>query len=101
MSHVSSVVWPLVLTSSPPQPSSAADVALQDTPNPSAASPLPHTKAKAHALTRKSYIANQNNICPKPPREDIVNGSFSSRPGRYHADGGSCPTFHCRIAWTN
>jgi hypothetical protein len=56
-----------MLTSSPPQPSSVADVAPQDTRGPSAASPLPHTKPRAHALTRKSYVANQNNICPNPP----------------------------------
>jgi hypothetical protein len=78
--------------------SSAVDVALQDTQNPSTTSPLPHTKPRAHALTQKSYVANQNNICPRPPQEDIANGSFSSRPGRYHADSGSHPTFHCHKA---
>jgi hypothetical protein len=86
------------LTSSPPKPSSAADVAPQDTRDPSVASPLPHTKPRAHALTRKSYVANQNNICPKPLKEDIADGSFSNTPQPYRADGASCPTFHCYIA---
>jgi hypothetical protein len=54
VSHASSVVRPLMLTSSPPQPSSTANVTLQDTPDPSVASSLPHTKPKAHALTQKS-----------------------------------------------
>jgi hypothetical protein len=98
VSHASSVVRPLMLTSSPPQPSSTADVALQDTLDPSVASPFPHTKPRAHALTRKCYVANQNNICPKPPQEDIANDSFSSRPGWYRADGGSRPMFHYCVA---
>jgi hypothetical protein len=98
VSDASFIVRLLVLTSFPPQPSSTANVALQDTPDPLAASPLPHTKLRAHVLTRKSYIANQNNICPRPPQEDIANGFFSSRPGRYRAAGGSDPTFHCCIA---
>jgi hypothetical protein len=98
VSQASSVVWPPVLTSSPPQPSFAADVAPQDTWDPLAASPLPHTKPKAHALTQKSYIANQNNICLKPPPEDVADGSFSNTPGSYHADDASHPTFHCHIA---
>jgi hypothetical protein len=58
----------------------------------------PHTKPRAHALTQKSYVANQNNICIKPPQEDIANGFFSSRSGRYCADGGCRPKFHYRIA---
>jgi hypothetical protein len=66
MSHASSVVRFPMLTSSPPQSSSAANVAPQDIRHPSATSPLPHTEPRAHALTRKSYVANQNNICPKP-----------------------------------
>jgi hypothetical protein len=97
MSHASSVVRPPVLTSSPPQPSSAAAIAPQDTCDPSATSPLTHTKPRAHVLTQKSYIANQNNICPKPPQEDIVDDSFSSTPGPYRADGASHLTFHCHI----
>jgi hypothetical protein len=43
VSHAYSVVQSLVLTSSPPQPSFAANVAPQATCDPSAASPLPHT----------------------------------------------------------
>jgi hypothetical protein len=72
-----------VLTSSPPQPSSATDVAPQDTRDPSAASPLPHTKPRAHTLTQKTYVANQNNICPKPAQEDIADSSVSSMPEPY------------------
>jgi hypothetical protein len=101
VSHASSVVRPPVLSSSPPQPLSAADVAPQDTWDPSAASPLPHTKPGAHALTRKTYVANQNNICPKPAQEDIADGSISSTPRPYRADHASCPPFHCCIAQTN
>jgi hypothetical protein len=101
VSHASSVVWPPVLSSSPPQPLSAADVAPQDTRDPSAASPLPHTKPGAHALTRKTYVANQNNICPKPAQEDIADRSISSTPRPYRADHASCPPFHCCIAQTN
>jgi hypothetical protein len=87
-----------MLTSSPPQPSFTTDVAPQDTRDPSTASPLPHTKPRAHALTQKSYVANQNNICAKPTQEDIADDSFSSTPGPYHADGASGPTFHYRLA---
>jgi hypothetical protein len=97
VSHASSVVWPPVLTSPPPQPSSAADVAPQDTQDLSAASPLPHTKPGARALTQKSYVANQNNICLKPAQEDITDSSFSSTPGSYRADGATHPLFHCHI----
>ena len=74
-----------MLTSSPPQPSSATSVAPQDTWDPSATSPLPHTEPRAHALTRKSYIANQNNICPKPSQEDITDGFVYSTLGPYRA----------------
>jgi hypothetical protein len=95
VSHASSIVR---LTSSPPQPSSAADVAPQDTRDPIAASPLPHTKPRAHALTQKSYVANQNNIYPKHPQEVITNGSFSNKPRPYRAKCGSRPMFHCRVA---
>jgi hypothetical protein len=82
-----------MLTSSPPQPSSAPDIAPQDRWDPSAPSPLPHTKPRAHALTQKSYVGNQNNICPKQPHEDIADGSFSSTLGPYRADGASRPMF--------
>jgi hypothetical protein len=61
-----------MLTSSPHQPSSAADVVPQDTQDPSAASPLPHTKPEAHAMTQNTNVENQNNICLKPAQEDIV-----------------------------
>jgi hypothetical protein len=94
VSHVFSIVR---LTSSPPQPSFVANVAPHDTRDPGAASPLPHSKPRVHTLTQKSNVANQNNICLKPPQEDIANGSFSSMPGSYRADAGSHPMFHCRI----
>jgi hypothetical protein len=83
-----------VLTSSPPQSSSAADVAPYDTQDPSAASPLPHTKLGTHALTRKIQIANHNNICPKPYQKDIADGSISNTPGPYRAYRASHPKFH-------
>jgi hypothetical protein len=85
VSHASSVVQSPVLTCFPPQPSSAADVAPQDTQDPLAASPLPHTKPRAHVLTRKTYVANQNNICPKPSQEDITDGFVYSTLGPYRA----------------
>jgi hypothetical protein len=49
VSHASFVVQPPVLTYSPPQPSSAANVDHQYTHDPSIASPLPHTKPGDHA----------------------------------------------------
>jgi hypothetical protein len=98
VSHASSVIRPSMVTSSPPQPSSAGDVAPQDTWGTSAASPLPQTKPRAHALTQKLYVANQNNIYPKPPQEDIADSSFSSMPGPYCADSASHPMFHYCIA---
>jgi hypothetical protein len=101
VSHASSVVRPRVLTSSRPQPSSAADVASQDTRDPSAASPLPHIKPGAHSLAQKTYVANQNNICPKPAQEDIANDFVSSMVGPYHSHCASHPLLHCRIAQTN
>jgi hypothetical protein len=94
VSHVSSVVWPSVLTSSLPQLSYAADVAPQDTRDFSATSPLPHTKPGAHALTRKTYIANHNIICLKPDQEDIADGSISNTLGPYLAHRASCPKFY-------
>jgi hypothetical protein len=83
-----------MLTSFPSQPLFAADVAPQDIWDPSVMTPLPHTKPGAHALTQKTYVANQNNICPKPPQEDIADGSVSSTPEPYHAHHASCPKFH-------
>jgi hypothetical protein len=77
-----------------PQPSSIADVAPQDTRGPLAASPLPHTKTGAHALTRKTYVANQNNICPKSAQEDIADGSVSSMTEPYRAHHASRPKLH-------
>jgi hypothetical protein len=94
VSHTSSVLRPPILTSSPPQPSSVADVDPQDTQGPSVASPLPHTKPRAHALTRKTYVANQNNICLKSAQEDIADGSASSTPEPYRAHCASRPKFH-------
>jgi hypothetical protein len=64
------------------------------TRGPSATSPLPHTKPGAHALTRKSYVANQDNICPNPTQEDIVDGSVSSTPESYRAHRANRPKFH-------
>jgi hypothetical protein len=98
VSHASSVIRPPILTSSPPQSSSVADAAPQDTRGPLAASPFPHTKPITHVLTQKLYVANQNNICPIPPQEDIADGSFSITSGPYRARGASRPMFHCRIA---
>jgi hypothetical protein len=77
---------PLMLTSSPPQPSSAADVAPHDTWDPLVASPLRCTKLIAHALTQKTCIENSNEICPKPAQEYIADSSISSTPGLYHDD---------------
>jgi hypothetical protein len=57
---------PPMLTSSPPQPFSIADVAPHDTRNPLVVSPLLHTKLVAHALTQKTYVANQNESHLKP-----------------------------------
>jgi hypothetical protein len=98
VSHVSSIVRPPMLTSPPPQPSSTAVVAPQDTRDLSATSPLSHTKPGAHYLTQKTYIANQNNICSKPAQEDIADGFVSRTPGSYRA----CrPQFHCHVGQTN
>jgi hypothetical protein len=83
-----------VLTSSPPQPSFVADVAPQDTRDPSATSLFPHTKFGAHALTRKTYIANQNNICPISVQEDIADGFVSGTPEPYHDHRASHPKIH-------
>jgi hypothetical protein len=98
--HASSVVRPPMLTS-PPQPSSTADVAPHDTRDHWAASPLPHTKPVAHALTKKTYVTNQSEICPKPAQEDNADGSISSMLGPFHDDLASLPMFHCLIAQTN
>jgi hypothetical protein len=87
-----------MLTSPPPQPSSIADVAPQDTWDPSAASTLQHTtstlqhtKHVAHALTRKTYVANQNKICPKSALEGTGDGSVPSTPMSYCDDHATHP----------
>jgi hypothetical protein len=38
---------------------------------------------------------------PKHTQKDTPDGSISSTPGLYHADGASHPSFHCRIGQTN
>jgi hypothetical protein len=81
VSHTSSVVRPPVITSSPPRPLAATDVAPQDTYHRSAASSLPDTKPVAHVLTLKTYIANQNKIYHKAAQEDTVDDSVSSMLG--------------------
>jgi hypothetical protein len=96
VSHASSVVRPPVLTSYSPRPSSAADVTPQDTRDPLVASPLSHTKPVAHVLTRKTYIANQNKICPKAAQEDTVDGSVSSTSGPSHNDVARLPMYRHR-----
>jgi hypothetical protein len=99
--RASSVVWPLMLTSSPPQPSSADDVAHQDTRDPSVASPLRHTKPIAHALTQNTYGANQNEVCHKSAQEDIVDGSVFNMLGLYHDDHSTLPILHSLLTRTN
>jgi hypothetical protein len=101
VSHASSVLWSVVLTSSPPHPSSTTDVAPQYTRDHVVASSLPHTKLVAHASTQKTYVINQNKTSPKHAQKDTPDGSVSNTPGTYHADRGSRPTFYCRIAQTN
>jgi hypothetical protein len=64
------------------------------TQGPSATSPLPHTKPGAYVLTRKSYVANQDNICPNPTQEDIVDGSVFSTSEPYRAHRANRPKFH-------
>jgi hypothetical protein len=98
-----------VLTSQPLQlsfvadvaPQFVADVAPQDTHDHVATSSLPHTKTVAHALTQKTYLANQNKMCPKHAQKDTADGSISSMPGLYRADRASHPSFHCRLAQSN
>jgi hypothetical protein len=90
-----------MLTSSPPQPSATVDIAPHDIRDPSVASPLRHTKPVAHALTQKTYIANQNEICSKPTQEDIADGSISSTPGPYFDNHATLPTFHSQLNQTN
>jgi hypothetical protein len=92
------VVRPPLLTSSPPQPSSVTDVPPQDTWDPSAASTLQHTtstlqhtKHIAHALTQKTYVANQNKICPKAALEGTSDGSIPSTPAPYCDDHATHP----------
>jgi hypothetical protein len=76
------------------QPSSTADVAPQDTHDPSAAFPLPQTKPGVHAFSQKTYVANQNNTCPKAAQEDIADSSISNTPESYRAHRVSHPNFH-------
>jgi hypothetical protein len=64
--YISSPARPPGPTSPPHQSFFATDVAPHDTRDPLVASPLPHTKLIAHALTQKTNIANQNKIYPKP-----------------------------------
>jgi hypothetical protein len=68
VSHASSVVRPPVLTSSPPWPASTADIAPQDTQDPSSTSPLLDAKPVPHVLTQKTCVANQDKIGLKPLR---------------------------------
>jgi hypothetical protein len=90
-----------VLTFGPPQSSSVADIAPQDTQNHVAASSMPYTKSVTHALTQKTYLANQNKMCPKHAQKVTPDGSVSSTPGPYHSDRAGRLPFHCRIAQTN
>jgi hypothetical protein len=62
VSHVSSFVWPPVLTSFPPQPCVAAP---RNTLDRSAVAALHDTNLVAHILTRKTCTTNHNKICPK------------------------------------
>jgi hypothetical protein len=82
--YVSSATRPPGPTSPPPQSSSTADIAPHDTWDHLVASPLPHTKLVAHALTQKTDITNQNEICSKPAQENIVDDSVSSTQALYH-----------------
>jgi hypothetical protein len=66
--YVSSVVRPPGPTSPPLHSSSAADVTPQDTLDPLVASPSPHTKPIAHALSQKTYSSNQIKLVPNPLR---------------------------------
>jgi hypothetical protein len=99
--HASSIVQPPMLTSSPTQHSSAADIAPQDTHDPSVASPLQHTKSVAHALTQKTYEENQNEICPKPAQENIADGSVSSTLGAYHHNHATLSILKSLLTQTN
>jgi hypothetical protein len=98
MSHASSVLQPPMLTSSPPRPSVTADIAPQDTRDPSTTSTMVDTKPVAHVLTRKTYIANQNKMCLKAAQEDTVDGSVSSMLGLSRDDIASLPTYR---HWTH
>jgi hypothetical protein len=77
------------------------DVAPNDTWDPLVASPLPHTKPVAHALTQKTYLANQNKTCPKPAQEDIADDSISSMPTPYHDDHATHPMKDSLLDLTN
>jgi hypothetical protein len=101
VSHTSFVVCPPVLTSRPPQPSSVTDVAPQDTLDLLVASPLRYTKSVAHALTQKTCIANQNEICPKPALEGTDDDFVSSTHGLYLYDHAIHPMKDPLINLTN
>jgi hypothetical protein len=90
-----------MLTSRPPQLSSIADVVSQDTQDLLVTSPLRHTKPVAHALTQKTCIANQNEICPKPALEDTGDSSISSTQGSYLHDHATHPMKYSLIDLTN
>jgi hypothetical protein len=83
-----------MLTSSPPQPSSIADVAPQYRRDLFPTSPLPQTKPEAHAISQKTYVETQNNTCLKAAQEDIAHGSVSSMPEPYCAHHARHPMFH-------
>jgi hypothetical protein len=80
-----------VLTSFPPQPSTAAP---RNTLDRSAAAALPNTNLVAHILTQKTCITKHNKICPKAAQEDTVDSSVSSTPDPYCAHRASRPKFH-------
>jgi hypothetical protein len=90
-----------MLTSSPPQPSFATNVAQHDTWDSLVTSPLQYTKLVAHALTQKIYIVNQNENDLKPAQKDIVVGSVSSTIWPYRDDHATLPTFHFLLNQTN
>jgi hypothetical protein len=83
------------------RPSSATDVAHQDTRDPSVASPLRHTKPVAHALTQNTYGANQNEVCHKSAQENIVDDSIFNMLWLYHDDHSTLPILHSLLTRTN
>jgi hypothetical protein len=62
---------------------------------------MPHTNLVTHVLTRKTYLANQNETCPKPAQEDIVDDSISSTPTPYRDDHATHPTKDSLLYLTN